>query len=102
MHNNIFYQIIVVALSVIIFSCTDSSKENTIEQFFGEDMLILQASNYPNGYNISILKADNICIAHLKREDDVNQYIILPCLPKSLNSYNDSTGIIRDIQKIVN
>lgn len=68
-------------------------KENT--NFLGDSVLTIMASDHPQGYSITVLKNNDLCLWRFQRGDSINRYLALHRLPLSIEySILDSIGII--------
>lgn len=97
--TKVVYSIALVILSILCLNLTgcsnNSSREmpKAIKEFFGDSLTIINSSNSPNGYKISIITNKDLCLCHFERGDTINQYFTLHKLPMNLHKYEDSIGV---------
>lgn len=91
--------ILIILLSLCAFGCESKKhgenimhKENT--SFFGDSVLIIMVSDHPQGYSITVLKNNDLCLWRFQRGDSINRYLALHQLPLGVeSSISDSIGI---------
>lgn len=94
----ILISIFVLSLTVLVGCCNFSDKAKVEEpelQFFGNSVLTIVSTNRPNGYDISLMLTDDLCLWHLRRGDSINRYLAVLNPPSQFASWKgDSIGYI--------
>lgn len=94
------YIIHIISLFAVLFcySCSGDKKDVDFT-FFGDNVLTIVSSNKSNGYDISIIASDDLCLWHFRRGDSINRYLALHKMPLDFDSWRgDSIGTYkRDI-----
>lgn len=86
-------------LLVCLAGCCNFSDKAKVEEsdlhFFGDSVLTIVSTNRPNGYNISLMLTDDLCLWRLKRGDSINRYLAVLNPPSQFASWKgDSIGRI--------
>ena len=74
----------------------DRTVNNRISEFFGDNNAVTHLASHPNGYDISILKTDDLCLWRLQRGDSIDRYLAL--LPLTGEKVDEVTEIPTKIE----
>lgn len=78
-------------------SQNDKVANKGVPEFFGEGSAVVNLTNHPNGYDISILKTKDLCVWHFERGDSINRYLALHGLPSNIELTSDSCSMKIDL-----
>lgn len=63
--------------------------------FWGDSATIFISNGLHNGYKISILKNNELCLMHFERGDSISRYCAVHALPYDFWHYEDSIGVYK-------
>ena len=90
-------------LGLLLLTACRNDKEANVEvnlgvpEFFDEESAVVNLTNHPNGYDISILKTKDLCLWHFERGDSINRYLALHGLPSNIELTSDSCAMEIDL-----
>ena len=71
-----------------------SDLSNVEATFWGDSTTVLIANQLQNGYKVSIINNQELCLFHFERGDSISQYFAVHRLPRDLRHYEeDSIGV---------
>lgn len=99
--------ILLMAVLVLLgISCGKSIKRECIQDeyrvgvssimqnaFWGDISAVFVAKELHNGYHISIISNEEICLFHFERGDSISRYFAIHELPFECRDYEDSVGV---------
>ena len=88
---------LLLSLLVLTACQNDRIANDGISEFFGEGSNVINLTNHPNGYDISILKTKDLCLWHFERGDSINRYLALHGLPSDIEFTADTCSMEIDL-----
>ena len=87
---------------MLLTACRNDKEANVgvnvgVPEFLGEGSAVVNLTNHPNGYDISILETKDLCLWHFERGDSINRYLALHGLPSNIELTSDSCAMEIDL-----
>ena len=99
--TKLFLGVVISIMTMTLAGCHRDTKgdcsndlSNIEATFWGDSTTVLIANKLQNGYKVSIINNQELCLFHLERGDSISQYFAVHQLPFPLRYYvEDSIGV---------